>query len=200
MGNHRLPVALYGDGPDLWQALRYLRTQTHLLDWRRAVPGRICCLGSIPDHESVDCFPCLPGSWRSRVDAHRYCSYWRSVHTARTRQMAGGDRWCFRPVFHPWSDSWWLDYRSLLLALGVLCQLAGWDRCAPGAHLLDADAPQQKRGESLDRLPGRALIDFLDGTAPVGIHLGRFSICLALMADYEPVCWSNCILSPVYPL
>src|SRR6266516_3870016 len=119
MGNDRVPVDINRDGPYLRKALRYLRTKTNLLDR----------------------LPRVPGSGRSRIDANRYSCYRGSVHPTRTRQMAGADGWCFRPVFHPWANSRWLDYRPLYVALGILCQPADWYRRAAGAHLLDATTP-----------------------------------------------------------
>ena len=141
MGNDRVPVDINRDGSYLRKALRYLRTKTNLLDRRCALPHRFGPLRSLPDDESADRLPRVPGSGRSRIDANRYSCYRGSVHPTRTRQMAGADRWCFRPVFHPWSNSRWLDYRPLYLALGILCQPADWYRRAPGAHLLDATTP-----------------------------------------------------------
>ena len=63
LGHDRLLVDFYGDGPYLWQALRYLRPQAHLPGRSCPLPGGLRRVGCLPDDKSVDCLSCLPGAW-----------------------------------------------------------------------------------------------------------------------------------------
>src|SRR5690242_2329335 len=96
--------------------------------------------------------------------------------------MAGCDRSCFWRLFRAWPARRWLDYRQLLLALGLLCEPARWYRCVAGACLLDADA-EQPGGECTYRLYRCPLACSRDRPLDAWLYLGGLAVRLALTAN-----------------
>src|SRR6266699_3561556 len=98
--------------------------------------------------------------------------------------MAGSNRWCLGTVGYHWSNTRWMDYRELDMALGFLCELADWHSCHAGIDLPDANLARKGQAD-LNRLHWRCLVGTWYGTPVAGLYMGRNPIRLVIATNYR---------------